>query len=80
MGQELDDLKAAVEAEKTVSGSVVALLTDISQRLRDAVASGDTAALQALAQELRTNTSTLSAAVLANTPAAKTEPTPQPSP
>lgn len=78
MSQEMDDLKAAVAAETTVGESVVALLGDISRRLTEALAAGDTEAIKALTAELKTNQEKLAAAVLANTPAAKTEPTPQP--
>ena len=74
MGQEMDDLKAAVAAETTIGDSVVALLTDISDRLRAAVSSGDMDAIKALSAELKVNQEKLAAAVLANTPAAKVEP------
>ena len=77
MGKELDDLKAAVAAETTVGDSVVALLADISSRLNQALASGDTAALAALSTELTANQAKLAAAVLANTPAPP-EPVPDP--
>jgi len=79
MSQEMDELKAAVAAETTVGDSVVALLTDISARLNDAVNNGDTAAIKALTAELTANKEKLAAAVLTNTPAAKVEP-PVPSP
>jgi len=78
MSQEMDDLKSAVAAETTVGESVVALLGDISARLTAALAAGDTDAIKALTTELKANQEKLAAAVLANTPAAKTEPTPQP--
>jgi hypothetical protein len=74
MSQEMDELKAAVAAETTVGDSVVALLTDISARLNDAVNNGDTAAIKALTAELTANKEKLAAAVLTNTPAAKVEP------
>jgi hypothetical protein len=79
MGKELEDLKAAVAAETTVGDSVVALLADISTRLNQALANGDTAALAALSTELTANQAKIAAAVLANTPA-PTEPAPQPVP
>ena len=80
LGQELEDLKAAVAAETTVGESVVALLNDISVRLTNALKSGDTAAITALTNELKANQVKLATAVLANTPASTTEPPPTPNP
>jgi len=71
----LADIKAKVDAEKTVEDSIVTLLTSVSQQLKDAIASNDPAAMQAIADELDANTAALSAAVTANTPAAPVEPT-----
>ncbi len=79
---QLDDkitaLQADVAAEKTVEDSAIALLQGIPKLIADAVAAalaqGATAAqLQALTDlqtRLEANTSTLSAAVTANTPTA----------
>jgi len=72
MSQEMDRLRAAVTAERTVSASIVTLLNDINQKLRDAGASGDPAALMALADEIEANTKALADAVVANTPPAPT--------
>ena len=80
MTKEMDDLRAAVASEVTVSESVITLLGDISTRLNEALANGDTAALQELSADLTANQAKLAAAVLANTPAAATEPTPTPTP
>lgn len=67
----IDDLTAAVTAEKTVEDSAIALLNGLSQQLKDALASGNTdAAVQTVIDSLAANTSALSAAVTANTPAA----------
>ena len=78
MTKEMDDLRAAVASEVTVSESVITLLGDISTRLNEALANGDTAALQELSADLTANQAKLAAAVLANTPAAATEPAPTP--
>ena len=80
MSKEMDDLKAAVAEETTVTESVVVLLTDISKRLNDAVASGDTEAIKAVTAEITASKDKLAAAVLANTPAAKVEPPATPAP
>jgi hypothetical protein len=63
-------LKAEVEKVKTVEASAVTLITEIAQRLRDAIAAGDPAALTALAADLDASATTLGDAVAANTPAA----------
>lgn len=68
MGAELDKLRSEVEENKTVIGSAVVLLNNLSERLR-AVA-GDATATSALADELDANNASLAAAVAANTPAA----------
>lgn len=65
----IDELAAAVAAEKTVEDSAIALLNGLSQQLKDALASGNTdAAVQGVIDSLGTNTAALSAAVAANTP------------
>ena len=73
----LADIQAKVAAETTVEGSVLALLSSVSADLKTALASNDPVALQAVADQLDKNTAALSAAVLANTPAA---PAPVPAP
>jgi hypothetical protein len=65
----ISDLQDAVAAERTVSASVITLLNDINQRLKDAIASGDPAALDAVVADITNNTKALSDAVVANTPA-----------
>lgn len=64
----LDDLKREVEETKTVQASAVTLITEIAQKLRDAIAAGDPAALSALAADLDASATTLADAVTANTP------------
>lgn len=66
----LAELKAKVDAETTVVQSAVTLLSSLAQSLKDAIAANDPAAIQAIADELDTNTASLAAAVAANTPAA----------
>lgn len=66
----LADIKAKVEAEKTVEESAVALMVSISQQLKDALVNNDPAAVQEIADMLDANTRMLSDAVTANTSAA----------
>ena len=68
----LADIQAAVAAEKTVEDSVIALLGQISQQLKDALANNDPAAMQAVVDQIDANAKALSDAVTANTPAAPT--------
>jgi len=72
MSKQLDDLTAAVAAEKTVVESAVVLLNTLKQKLDEAIASmpqDDGAALQALSDEVGAQTKALADAVAANTPA-----------
>lgn len=66
MSKELDDLKAAVDAQTTVTQSVVTLLTNLAQQLKDA--KDDPVAIEALANTVSANAKSLSDAVVANTP------------
>ncbi len=66
----LDDLKAAVAKDTEVDQAAITLLTGLKAALDAAIASGDPAQLQALSDQLGTNTAALSAAITANTPAA----------
>ncbi len=68
MSQQLDELKAKVAANTTVIGSAITLIQGLKQKLDDAIASGDPAALEALSTELGTTDQALAAAVEANTP------------
>ena len=65
------DVKAAVEAERTVEQGVITLLGEIKTKLDEAIANGaDPAELQSIVDELASNTQALSDAVAANTPSA----------
>lgn len=64
----LAEIQAKVDAEKTVIDSAVALLTSLSQTIRDHA--NDPAAMQKLADDIDAQTSELAGAVTANTPAA----------
>lgn len=70
MAGELDALKTAVARVKTVEDSAIALLQGIKAKLDAAIAADDPAALQALSDSLGQDSDALSAAVVANTPAA----------
>lgn len=72
----IDDLKAAVAAETSVEQSVIALLGNLAQQLKDAIAANDPAALDAVVASVEANTKALSDAVAANTPAAPPAPAP----
>ncbi len=66
----LADIRDRVAAEHTVGQSAIALLQQIAQMLRDALASQDPAAFQEIADMLDSDTQALSDAVVENTPAA----------
>lgn len=66
----LDDLKAAVAKNTDVTESAIVLLQGLKAKLDEAIASDDPAALQALSDQLGTETQKLADAVTANTPAA----------
>lgn len=68
--KELDDLKTQVEETTTVEQSAVELLTGLSAQIE--ALKTDPAALQDLANQLKTKSTELAAAVAANTPAAPT--------
>ena len=62
----IDDMKAEVERNTTVSASVVALVQSLSQQIEDAA--DDPEEIRSLAQQLRSSTDELASAVPANTP------------
>jgi len=64
----IQDVQAAVAAESTVDDSIITLLNGIVQQLKDALATGNPAALDAVVQSIQANTAKLQAAVTANTP------------
>ena len=66
----MDDLKASVQRNTDAEAAVVTLLQGISQQLKDALAAGDPAAIQAVITQIDANTAAAAAAVVANTPAA----------
>ena len=70
MTQAMDNLTAAVAAEKTVEDSVVTLLTTLASELQAALAASGTPdpAIQAVADQITANTTALAAAVSTNTP------------
>lgn len=66
----LDDLRAQVEKNTSLEESTILFINGISQLLKDAIASGDPAALTDLQQKLAKSAADLGAAITANTPAA----------
>lgn len=66
----LDDIKQAVADEKTVEDSVLALLNNVEQQLKDAIAQNDPAAMQAIVHQIAANKQAMADAVAQNTPAA----------
>jgi hypothetical protein len=69
MSQAMERLQASVSSETTVIASVQTLLTDLSQRVRDANENDDTDELNNIADEIDQHAASLAAAVQANTPA-----------
>ncbi len=72
MSTQLDALTAQVAANVSVEASAVTMIQGIANQIATAVAAGDAAALSALATELNTSASSLSAAIAANTPVTAT--------
>lgn len=68
----ISDVQSAIAAQSTVEDSVITLLNGIVQQLKDAQASNDPAALDAVVASIQANTDKLSSAVTANTPASPT--------
>lgn len=68
----LDAITTAVTNEETVEASIIALVQGIAQQLKDLIAAGNVtpAQVQAVADQIDADTAALSAAVVANTPAA----------
>ena len=73
MAKTLDDVLADVTAEVTADQSLITLCNGLSAQLKAALAAGDTAKVQQIADQLEANTATVVAAVNANT-----TPTPPP--
>jgi len=74
----LADIENAVRNEKTVEDSMVVLLQSIAGQLQAAIASNDPARIQAIVDQLNTNTQTMTEAVLANTQQPPPAPPPEP--
>jgi hypothetical protein len=64
----LADLQVKVAENTTVVGSAIILLQGLKQKLDEAIAANDPAAIQALSDEIGTATQALATAVQANTP------------
>jgi hypothetical protein len=77
MSAEMDALRASVTSQKTVVDGVATMLTDLSERLKAAIADDDPAALQAIVADVDANTKALADAVVANT-AKPADPAPAP--
>ena len=71
MSVELDALKTQVTANIDAESSAAILLGGLKKLLDDAIASGNPAALTQLSADLGSSQAALSAAILANTPAAQ---------
>jgi len=69
MANEIANLQAAVANEVTVEQSAITLLQQIAEQLKNAT---DLSQVQALADQINASATALSAAVVANTPAAPT--------
>jgi hypothetical protein len=63
----MDDIRTRVEAQKTVTASVVTLLEDLRKQLQSAIQAGDPAAMQQIADDIAANTRALAEAVTAGT-------------
>lgn len=74
MSAELDKLQTDVQRTKDVEDSAILLLQGLSTQI--AALRNDPAALTALSESLNAKADELAAAVVANTPAAETPPTP----
>lgn len=70
----LDNLIAQVAQTVTVEQSAAKLLAGLSAQLTAALTNNDTAALQSISAQLQVGADALSAAIVANTPAAAPAP------
>ncbi len=70
MSAAFDALREQVTQSISVQESAILLIQGLYQKLLDAIAAGDPAALQALADEIAAEKDRLAEAVAANTPAA----------
>jgi flagellin-specific chaperone FliS len=65
----MQDLIATVQDEASVDDSIITLLDEISQQLKDAQAQNDPAAIQGVIDSINANKQKISDAVTRNTPA-----------
>ncbi len=72
----LDDLQAQVHANTDLEQSAIELIQGIAQQLQEAVNNNDSAALQALSQQLQSSAAALGSAIAANTGGTAPEPAP----
>jgi len=63
----LQDVLADVQQESDIDDSIITLLTNISQQLKDAQAQNDPAAIQSVINQIDANKKKISDAVTANT-------------
>ena len=76
MSQAVDELKAAVERQRTISASVVELVNGLRAQLQAAIDNGDLGEVQKLVDELEVEQDNLAAAIATNTPAPSPDPAP----
>ena len=76
----LQDIQNAVAAETNTVNAVTTLLQSLAAQLKEAMASEDPAALQAVVDSINQNANQLANAVAANTPATPTPAPPAPAP
>lgn len=69
---DLTAIETAVAENASVDQSAITLLEGLSAQLQEAIESNDPAAVQALADDLKTSSARLAAAVTANTPVTET--------
>ena len=63
----IDDLKGEVSQNTDLTGSVVSLVNGLADQLEQALQNNDTAAVQAVVDQMRSNNQALADAVAANT-------------
>ena len=74
MAKAIEDLQAEVIENTTVVEGAIALINGLSEKLKEAAASGDMSQVEAIVAELDINNKRLADAVAANTPAAASTP------
>ncbi len=63
----IEDLQSEVQANTDLTGSVVRLVDGLADQLEEALANNDTAAVQVVVDQMRSNNQSLADAVAANT-------------